>query len=536
MQPVSAGPPPYPLARTARPGRAGRLCVLVALLVAALAGGRASAAPAAPPELIAVVYLPSIDAASSAMIDYANLAVPGAGAQLSTAIESGLAPMLGLDRKRPLAMVFAQTKGQPITYAALLPVADGKALAKAAPPYVRLTLRGRFALLAQETLPPKVGAWALAALPGARPKLAPGQIALASLYSSNLLATYRADIDAAMTERARTAAANEAETFALVGTALTGLFDVIAQSSQLEIGLEVGGGTADLTFALAARPKTALAAFVNSQRASDLSLLERVPVTGAAFIGAGQLSLGTAADPVWALLERMLSKTSLAPLVPHLRKLLDKTRGDFALAGAMPPTGVELAAIYGVDNPPGAATTLDALAEAMRKGGARTMEVGGVKSRYELVAPTTVDGVRLQRMVTTYEYSGAAATTPAAVRPARQELTWGVWDDVLGVASANRVSELIAASRKKTAAPAVFAPFLDAARRRKVSMIEIIDYGSLLSAILGANLPKTTAPMSFWLAFGGQRGTMGFSVPASSIAAMVKSFGAVSSAPPPKSL
>lgn len=525
-------------------GRASGYLLAILLLWGGVACEKAPdpAAPSvrAPADLLLTASAASIDAALAGATDYANRAMPGSGLSVTGAVESALQATPGILRDAQVSLFVLQRAGGKARLGIILPVKDGKALAAAAPPHLRVKLRGKWALVAEPETVAQAGDWALQTLAPAKRTFARNQLAVATVMPDALLSAHREDLMRGLASLRNVTAEKDssASTMDLLTEVATVTFDLLAQCERLELELSLGGGDGELTFALVPRARTAIAQFVKAQAPSDFALLTRVPMTGAAGIAGGQVVLGPAAATVWSWVERIAAQTSMAGLVPDFRRLTEQTTGDFAFAMSLAPTGMEMAGLYGVKSAPTATAALQAVADKFRTAGPKTTEIMGIKSRYEMMKdPPPTDGVRLHRLVTTYDYSGMpqAAATPPGFRPARTEMAWGAWDDVMGAATTSQIDKLVTASRSKGTLPAAFASFVDAARARKASALEIIDYGAILPAITG-NVQAASAPLALWLGFRGERATLGLSFPASSAAAIINATAAMQAAPPPSSL
>lgn len=504
-----------------------RLCLLAAacaLLAACEKTSAPSAAIKPPSDLVAIVHVPSIERATAAAEAYADKVMPGASLLAKNAIDAALRLAPGLDRTAPAALFVLAPAGAPPSFGVIASVADGKALDAAPKNGLERKRRGKLVLLGEAATIAAAGEWALSALPS-KQALPAGAVARAEVLpqaAERLLRTQTAKLRTTLSKAVGGAEAGDAaSTLALSVDLLDASVDTLLQMERLEILAFVDAGRAELVFETTAKAKTLLAGFASAQSPSDFSLLARLPLQNAGVLAAGRLVLGPAQDAAWSWVDRLLAHTRFRPLVGEMRKLVALTDGTFAFAGSGNALAMEMAVLYGVTDPVPASAALGASLDKLRAIGPLEMVVPPVSMRSELAPDTTSkDGIRLHHMVTTYDYG---ADLPAEARvgmPTRQELSWGIWDRVMGLASGGQIEHLIASSRLQTPTPAGFLPLLDHARARKASAVELLDYSVFLAAML-PSLQLEPAPLAIWLAFPEGKISLGLTVPSASVANIV---------------
>ncbi len=503
------------------------LCLLAAacaVLAACEKTSAPSAAPKPPSDLVAIVHVPSIDRATAAAEAYADKVMPGASLLAKNAIDAALRLAPGLDRTAPAALFVLAPAGAPPSFGVVAGVADGKALDAAPKNGLERKRRGKLVVLGEAATVAAAGEWALSALPSQQ-ALPAGAVARAEVLpqaAERLLRAQTAQLRTTLSKAVAGAEAGDtASTVQLSLDLMDASIGILLQMERLELLAFVEADRAELVFETTAKTKTSLAGFASAQSPSDFALLTRLPLEHAGVLAAGRLVLGPAQDAVWAWVDRLLAHTRFRPLLGELRKLVELTDGTFAFAGSGSALAMDMAVLYGVTDPAPASAALAASLEKLRATGPLVMNLPPMTTRSEMAPDTTSkDGIRLHHMVTTYDYG---TELPAEVRvgmPTRQELTWGIWDRVMGLASAGQIENLIASTRRQAPPPASFLPLLDHARARKASAVELLDYSVFLSAMLPSKKLES-APLAIWLAFPEGKLSLGFTVPSASVANIV---------------
>lgn len=503
-----------------------RLCLLAAacaLLAACEKTSTPSAAAKPPKDLVAIVHVPSIERAIAGAEAYADKVMPGASLLAKNAIDAALRLAPGVDRTAPAALFVLAPTGAPPSFGVVASVADGKALDAAPKNGLERKRRGKLVLLGEAATVAAAGDWALSALPS-KQALPAGAVARAEVLpeaAERLLRAQTAKLRTSLTKAGTPELGDAADTLQLSLDMMDASVDMLLQMERLELFVFVEAERAELVFETTAKAKSLLAGFASAQSPSDFSLLARLPLQNAGVLAAGQLVLGPAQDAAWNWVDRLLARTRFRALVGEMRKLVALTDGTFAFAGSGSALAMEMSVLYGVTDPVPASAALATSLEKLRAAGPLEMNVPPVSMRSELAPDTTSkDGIRLHHMVTTYDYG---ADLPAEARvgmPTRQELSWGIWDRVMGLASGGQIEHLIAASRLQTPAPAGFLPLLDHARARKASAVELLDYSVFLSAMM-QGLKLEPAPLAIWLAFPEDKLSLGLTVPSASVASIV---------------
>lgn len=502
-----------------------RLCLLAAacaLLAACEKNSPPSAAPKPPTDLVAIVHVPSIDRASAAAEAYADKVMPGASLLAKNAIDAVLRLAPGLDRKQPAAFFVLVPAGASPSIGVVATVADGKALDAAPKSGLERKRRGKLVLLGEAATVAANGDWALSALPSkqALPAGAVARVEVMSQAAARLLRAQTAELRTKLTQAA--GAAGAADTLQLSLDMMDASVDTLLQVERLEVLAFVEAERAELVFEATAKAKTLLAGFAAAQAPSDFSLLARLPLENAGVVAAGRMVLGPAQDAVWSWLDRLLAQTRFRPLIGEMRKLIDSTDGTFAFSGRGNPMAMEMSVLYGVADPAPASAALATSLDKLRAAGPLVMNLPPVSTRSEMGPDTTSrDGIRLHHMITTYDYGAELPAELRAGMPARQELSWGIWDRVMGLATTDQIEPLIASSRRQVPVPAVFVPLLDHARARKAAAVELLDYSVFLAAML-PDLKLAPAPLAMWLAFPEGRLSLGVTVPSASVATVVQ--------------
>lgn len=499
---------------------------LLAAACAVLAACEKTSAPSAavkpPSDLVAIVHVPSIDRATAAAEAYADKVMPGASLLAKNAIDAALRLAPGLDRTAPAALFVLAPAGAPPSFGVVAGVADGKALDAAPKGGLERKRRGKLVLLGEAATVAASGDWALSALPSrqALPSGAVARVEVMSQAAARLLRAQTAELRTNLPKAA--GAAEAAEALQLSLDMMDASVDTLLQVERLEILAFVEAERAELVFEATAKAKTLLAAFALAQAPSDFSLLTRLPLERAGVVAAGRLVLGPAQDAVWSWLSRLLAQTRFRPLISELRKLIDSTDGTFAFSGRGSPMAMEMSVLYGVADPAPASAALATSLDKLRAAGPLVMNLPPVSTRSEVGPDTTSkDGIRLHHMITTYDYG---TELPAELRggmPSRQELSWGIWDRMMGLATTDQIESLIASSRRQVPVPAVYLPLIDHARARKAAAVELLDYSVFLAAML-PDLKLAPAPLAMWLAFPEGRLSLGVTVPSASVATVVQ--------------
>lgn len=502
------------------------LCLIAWVLVAACEKSSApSAAPKPPTNLVAIVHVPSLERATAAAESYADKVMPGASLLARNVIDAALRQAPGLSRTEPAALFVLAATGAPPQLGLVATVANAKELDAAPKNGLERKRRGNRVLLADAATLGVAGDWALAALPATR-ALPAGAVARAEVMPRVAERLARAQLaQARATMKKALASAEAADTASTVELALDAsdsFLDLLLQLERIELLAFVDADRVELVLDTTATAKTALAGFAAAQRPSDLAHLERLPLEGTSVLAAGRVVLGPAADAVWSWVDRLLARTRFRPLLGELRKVVELTDGTFAFAGSGNAMAMDMSVLYGVSDAAQASAALASSIDKLRAAGPLVMRVPPVSMRSELTPDTTTaEGVRLHHLITTYDYGTEVPPEVLAGMPTRQELAWGVWDRVMGMATAGHIEALIARSRRPSPVPAGFAPLLDQARARKASAVEVIDYGAFFTAML-PNVEPTSAPMSIWLAFPEGKLSLGIVVPSASVASVAR--------------
>jgi hypothetical protein len=469
-----------------------------------------------PDDLLVVVTVPSINAGIADLVAYGDRAVAGSGAAMSRDLESLLQRTPEIDRSAAAAMFVLDRNGSPPSAVFIVAVKDPRRFTDALPAGVTATVRDHWAVVADSPAHARIAPWALQHIAAAKvsPRLT------ATLFPAVLLAAHRTDLENSLMAGSPSSGAPFSSEISRA--TVSGLIAGLEQCDRLEATLELSAERAELQLSLWPRAKTLLAAFVGVQTSSDFPLLARLPLQGANMIMAGRMILGPLEPVMWSWMDRLLALPTDASFRGPLKQLLADVSGEAGIAVTMDQRAMRNAALYQTRDASSAAKNLAAMAAALRARGAWTVEIMGVKARYEVVAdPPAIAGIQFHQMNTFSDVSGSPNLPVNAVLTRNSEVQWSAWDDVIGAATADQAGPLVTSSRSKAALPSTLAGFVTAARAHKASLVGVIDYAAFISAIT-AEASTSSAPMAFWLAFARDRGTLGLIVPSASVAALLQ--------------
>ena len=515
--------------------------VLKVLVVAVVLVTGAAPALAAPPsrtaDVLAVVTLPRQDSLDG-LVAYADRVQPGAGTMIARAVPEGLPPMAGadalpgLDPARPVRVIVLDPPGGSSATAVLVPVRDGKALARGVGPRATVKQAGGWALIAPAAATVKqLAPWALGPL--AR-EPAPA-LPTATVFPKALFAAHRTQIEAMLAQITGQLAATpgmDADIAASVRAGLLAATYGLADSARIDLALDARADLAALDLAITPGAGTALASFVAAQRPTGFPLLARLPVERPQMLMAGHVVGGPYREPLVKAMLPLLARTLGRTVAPDEQALfvsmLDAFEGEFALTST-PGAPATMAALYQVSDPSALAPMLDRLYAMF--GVALTTEIGGLGMRMQMVTDRTpIDGVRFRRQTVTYDYRKlprAEADRQRALLGDRQETRAAAWDDVMGMVTGRDTlapaRQLVALSRGKAKAPSLppaMSQLVDDARAHRDSLLMIMDLAAVMAQQQGKPAPAAPGVLGFLTGFADGRAHLRVVVPAATIQAL----------------
>jgi hypothetical protein len=495
----------------------------------------AAAAPAAtaPKDLLLVATVPSIDGPVADAAAYADHVSPGAGANLLTLTRQWLSMVQGVDPHAAAALFVLDAGGGKAPEAGVvMNLADVKAFQATLPASVSAKLHGSWAVVGDAATVDRAGEWALQALADAK---VPPHLAV-TVEPTTLLAAHRADLERFTQQMGSAMASSGTTSFTeIVDAMMSGLTAMLEQSQRIEVALKVSAMNASFEIALVPRPKTVLAQVMKAQVPSTFELLPRLPADGLNMVAAGRIAAGPLRPTMWRWMEKLMGIPLNAPgLGDQAKTLVALLDGEIAMTMLLAPSNPRLTALYKMRNNKRGGTLLQQLADSVRKRGAWTTELMGIKTRYQIVDVAPVESIGFVELDTTYDYS-AAPSIPRAMHSAPMKALWGAWDDVLGFATVGDAEALVKSTRQPRALPPQLAEFVADAKTRKASFLEIIDFiaASKAMSAMPAGTMTGSAPMAMWLGFAGGRTSFGIDVPAASVGALVKATAAAKMPAPP---
>jgi hypothetical protein len=487
-----------------------------------------------PPVLLVDIALPTLDGGLAGVRQFADAVMPGASARINERellAAAGAGSLDGAAGDAPVHVLLVDPAKHERPLAVVVAVADAGKL-KAAADAAGATIRARsgVAVVGPEPVVALVAEWALSELPRARPPTAP----TATAFSAALLASYRTQIegfgDSMKQTMAATAGGNATAGEIMVAYA-RGIVWALENSEHIELGLDAGTGAASLTFGVAARKGSPLAAFIAAQTPSDFALLGRLPTGAAPMVMAGSWHLGPLRADFLAFMEKILVGFYGAPASAEMTSLLgawaDAATGELAATIDMAPGRMRMTQLVAVDDAKALHTATGAFFARYAQKPLQATSMG-IKTTFTGKADAvTVDGVSFHRYTSAIDTAGLPPEQAQAATMFGKEHTGlvGTWDDVVGVTLGGdqaAAKALVDASRGKGARlalpPRVAADLADA-RTRKESFYYYMDIGALVTAAVPAAAQVFSGSFGLTMAFGyrDDRGHMRFSVSAAEV-------------------
>jgi hypothetical protein len=491
--------------------------------------------PVVPPSALLVdVALPALDGGLDGVRLFADAVQPGMSAminerQLLAAVGAG--SLDGADGNAPVHVLVVDPARNERPMAVVVRVADANKL-KAAADAAGATIRAKdgVAVVGPEPVVALVADWALATLPGAQAPAAP----TATAFSAALLANYRTQIeglgDSMKQTMAQTAGGNATAGELMVAYA-NGIVWALENSEHIVLGLDAGVTTASVTFGVAAKKGSSLAAFIAAQTPSDFALLGRLPASPAPMVMAGSWHLGPLRADFLAFMEKILIGFYGAPASAEMTKLLgawaDAATGEIAATIEMAPGRMRMNQLVAVDDAANAHAATGAYL-ARYAGKPLAITNMGIKTTFTgKASAVTVDGVVFHSYTSSIDTAGLPPEQAQAATMFGKEHTGlvGTWDDVVGVTLGGDkagAKALVDAARGKgtrlALAPRVVADLADV-RARKESFYYYMDLGTLVTAAVPAVAQVFSGSFGLTIAFGyrDDRGHLRFAVSAADV-------------------
>ncbi len=532
------------------------------VVLIALAAHRAEAAPAAQPaDVLAVLTLPSIDRLGG-VGDFADRIQPGSSVAVTAMLQPGLAELVGargldgIALGKPVRLVVLDPPGGSVTPVLVVPVRDGKALARAVGPGAKVRTARGWAVIGPAPAVARVAPWVLATLVLEKAPAAP----TAAVFPAAILAAHRTAIDQLGPQMIAAMAAvpgSSPELNDMMTTIADGLIEGLESSARFDLHIEATADLASIDLAATPRRSTRLHALVAAQQPSTFPLLSRLPLDGAMVVAAGRWASGPLRPAFQKLMEPLFEKSLGHPLDDGERAAMngmwDAVTGEIALTAVMNPPApsagkpagrkqaaapagppMSMAALYQVTDAKVAASHADKLAAALA--GGSTTDLGGVKLRMQISRDkAAIDGVKFIHSTMTFDYRGLGAAEAARMRATQGDRTegrWGVWDDVMGFVggpdSLAAARKLVAVSRGKAKAgplPAALAALVDDARAHRDSIVFVYDVGALIATVSGkpaSSVPAGGAAFATSFGFADARAHLRVTVPSVAVTTLMR--------------
>lgn len=505
-----------------------RVALVLSILCVAAGCSRSGAREAAdskavlpPPALLVDVALPTLDGGLAGVRQFADAVQPGMSAAINERqllASLGVGSLDGAAGDAPVHILVVDPNQHERPMAVVVAVTDaGKLKAAADAAGVAIRAKGGVAVVGSEPVVALVADWALSELPRAKAPTAP----TATAFSAALLANYRTQIEGfgdSMKQTMAATAGGNATAGEIMAAYARGIVWALENSEHVTLSLDAGSTAASLSFGVAARKGSSLAAFFAAQTPSDFALLGRLPPGAAPVVMAGSWHLGPLRAEVLAFMEKILVGLYGAPASAEMTALLnawaDAATGELAVTMEMAPGRVRMTQLVAVE---GAAALHTATGAFFARYAQKPLETTsmGIKTTFTGKAnAVTVDGVSFHR------YTSAVDTTAMPPEQAQAATMFGkeqvgligAWDDVVGVTMGGDQAApkaLLDASRGKGARlvlpPRVAADLADA-RVRKESFYYYMDLGAMVAAAVPAMSQVFSGSFGVALTFGGSDG------------------------------
>lgn len=512
----------------------GACLVLLGLSAAAPRAPAAAPRQDAPAALLATMAIGPVTTLRG-LAAYVEAVSPGASAGLNDrALRRELAEAIGvrsLDGVDPASWMYllvVSTAGQPPMLGLLAKVSDAKTVTDSAAGSVRI--RNGWAVLGDRSVIDAVGGYALATLAGQPAPRAPG----ATLYLPHVVTRYRTEIEEVRRQMdAQLARAPGDQMMRMMGPMVDGMVAALGEIDQVIVTLEASPDVVALDLAVAPRPRSRLARFIEIQRPSDYALLGKLPAAAApTSVFAGHLDAGPYRDGLFELTAGMFGAGG-KEMMAALDALFKATTGDLAATLQMSPgSGMALSELFGVTSAAAASRALAGLLDGF--GAGRTFESMQVTTTVKALPDAPVhDGVTLRGYHASYNLSKAPPDQRAAMErfsPAggvdtRMAVFDGVGTVASGPDSVARMGRLIDAARGKAprfVAPPAIAEFLTSSRARKDSLAMTLDLAGLFASVAGtAPQAHDDAPLLISLGFADRRAHVRIAAPVAGVRAMM---------------